>query len=316
MSTSAILATDLGRTFGKAHAVRDLSIDVPPGEVYGLLGPNGAGKSTTVRIFCSLLMPTAGRALVAGYDVAKRPQEVRLRIGAALQATAIDNLQTGRELLKLQARLYGIAPGPALKRIRELEDLVDIGEAMDKRISTYSGGMRRRLDIATALLHRPQVLFLDEPTTGLDPLSRQQMWDEVRRLNRELGMTILLTTQYLEEADNLADRLGIIADGRLVAEGKPDDLKRTVRDDVIVATVHGDVPGAEPRLRGVRHVDSMKVEGETIVARARDGASVIGPFAIAVQESGLELKSVALRTPTLDDVFLQITGARMEVQES
>ena len=190
-------------------------------------------------VLCTLLAPTGGQATVAGHDVATEPEQVRLRIGVALQEAALDGKQTGHELLMLQGRLYGLSRRQVVRRVDELADLVDIGDA-GQLIGTYSGGMKRRLDVAAALVHNPDVLFLDEPTTGLDPISRARVWDEVRRLNRELGMTIFLTTQYLEEADELADRVGILNDGHLVAEGTPDELKRTIGTDLITARVTGD----------------------------------------------------------------------------
>ncbi|MGI9616529.1 MAG: ABC transporter ATP-binding protein, partial [Acidimicrobiales bacterium] len=215
----AISARGLTRSFGDGDAVAGLDLAIADGEIYGFLGPNGAGKSTTVRMLCTLLAPTSGAAEVAGHDIVTDAQQVRLRIGAALQDISLDPGQTGRELLRLQGRFYGLSNSSIDERMRELTSLVDIGDALDRRIETYSGGMRRRLDLAAALVHEPEVLFLDEPTTGLDPASRTRVWDEVRALNERLGMTILLTTQYLEEADALADRVGIINHGRLVAEG-------------------------------------------------------------------------------------------------
>src|SRR3954454_4411762 len=223
--TAAVLTEGLERRFGDNMAVAGVDLSVAPGEIYGFLGPNGAGKSTTVRMLCTLLLPTGGRAEVAGHDVATAPDAVRLRIGVALQDAALDDKQTGRELLRLQGRLYGLHREEIDRRLADLSHLIDIGSALDDRIGTYSGGMKRRLDLAAALVHNPDVLFLDEPTTGLDPVSRARVWDEVRRLNEELGMTIFLTTQYLEEADELADRVGIIDRGTLVAEGSPDELK-------------------------------------------------------------------------------------------
>jgi len=225
--TSAISVNGLVRRFDGVTAVDQVNLEVDRGEIYGFLGPNGAGKSTTVRILCTLLTPTEGRAVVAGYDVAAEPGAVRLRIGVALQEAALDPKQTGVELLRLQGRLYGLSRAEINARLHELAGLVDIGAALSRPIGTYSGGMRRRLDLAAALVHGPQVLFLDEPTTGLDPVSRARMWQEVRRLNREQGMTIFLTTQYLEEADELADRVGIIDGGRLVAEGPPEEIRRS-----------------------------------------------------------------------------------------
>ncbi|MEY4010486.1 MAG: hypothetical protein RLZZ93_1178, partial [Actinomycetota bacterium] len=204
----AIEARSLVRRFGDTEAVNGVDLSIATGEIYGFLGPNGAGKSTTVRMLCTLLAPTGGTARVAGFDVASEAEKVRLRIGVALQEAALDPKQTGRELLDLQGRLYGLTKAERARRLEELLDLVAIGDAIDRRISTYSGGMKRRLDLAAALVHQPQVLFLDEPTTGLDPTSRAAVWAEVRHLNRDLGMTIFLTTQYLEEADALAHRVG------------------------------------------------------------------------------------------------------------
>src|ERR1700676_3244954 len=236
---AAVLTKGLVRRFGSLTAVGGLDLEVRPGEIYGFLGPNGAGKSTLLRVLCTLLRPSAGRALVAGHDVVEEPQEVRFRIGAALQEAALDDRQSGRELLSLQGRLYGLRSSEIRIRLGEVLDLVDIGDAIDRRIGTYSGGMKRRLDLAAALMNNPEVLFLDEPTTGLDPTSRASVWSEVRRLNSELGMTIFLTTQYLEEADELADRVGIISRGRLVAEGPPEVLKRSIGQDTIVVEAEG-----------------------------------------------------------------------------
>src|SRR5437870_7532057 len=232
---TAITTQGLVRAFDGLTAVDGLDLDVRTGEIYGFLGPNGAGKSTTVRVLCTLLAPTAGRAIVAGYDVAAEPGKVRLRIGVALQDVALDPKQTGEELLRLQGRLYGLSTADIRRRLAELTELVDIGDALGRPISTYSGGMRRRLDLAAALVHNPEVLFLDEPTTGLDPVSRARVWEEIRRLNDVLGTTIFLTTQYLEEADELADRVGILNAGRLVAEGTPTELKRSIGNDVVIA---------------------------------------------------------------------------------
>ncbi|MEJ7582833.1 MAG: ATP-binding cassette domain-containing protein, partial [Acidimicrobiales bacterium] len=235
MSDAAITATGLRRSFDTNEAVAGVDLAVEAGEIYGFLGPNGAGKSTMVRMLCTLLQPSGGSATVAGYDVLSQPEEVRLRIGVALQDAALDPKQTGTELLRLQGRLYGLHKHQVDERLKVLSDLIDIGDAVDDMISTYSGGMKRRLDVAAALMHNPEVLFLDEPTTGLDPVSRSRVWDEVRQLNTNLGMTIFLTTQYLEEADELAGRVGIIDRGVLVAEGTPEDLKRSVGTDLIVA---------------------------------------------------------------------------------
>jgi len=310
----AIVADGLARTFDGVTAVAGLDLEIRRGEIYGFLGPNGAGKSTTVRMLCTLLSPTGGRASVAGFDVATEPELVRLRIGVALQDAALDPKQTGLELLRLQGRLYGLTRPEVEGRLRDLEQLIDIGDAIGRSISTYSGGMRRRLDLAAALIHNPEVLFLDEPTTGLDPVSRARIWEEVRRLNRELDMTIFLTTQYLEEADELADRVGIINDGRLVAEGPPDELKRTVGNDVIVADIDAVDRGVDQavevvsRVPGIRSVD---VHDHQLRISADDGAAAIGPVAVALN-SVAPVRYLTLRTPTLDDVFLELTGNRIE----
>src|SRR5215218_137595 len=233
----AIEAVDLERRFGEFTAVDKVNLKVREGEIYGFLGPNGAGKSTTVRMLCTLTGPSGGRATVAGHDVAKEPDAVRLRIGVALQSAALDNQQTGTELLRQQGRYYGLTGKEIAQRLEELSALIDLGDALDQRIKGYSGGMKRRIDLAAALIHNPEVLFLDEPTTGLDPVSRVKVWEEVRRLNTELGMTIFLTTQYLEEADTLADRVVIIDHGRIVAEDTPEALKRSIGSDLVLVRV-------------------------------------------------------------------------------
>ena len=217
----AIEATDIYRRFGEVHAVEGVSLAVSPGEIYGFLGPNGAGKTTMLRVLTTLLLPSSGSARVAGFDVVSEAVQVRLKIGTALQDVGLDPKQSGLELLRLQGSLYGLSRRETNRRIDELEHLVDIGDAMNRLIGTYSGGMKRRLDLAASLIHAPEVLFLDEPTTGLDPISRARVWDYVRAINREMGVTIFLTTQYLEEADALAERVGIINHGVVSAEGTP-----------------------------------------------------------------------------------------------
>lgn len=310
----AIEATALVRAYGEVRAVDTIDLRVPPGEVYGFLGPNGAGKSTVVRMLTTLLLPTQGRAMVAGYDVVRDPTAVRLRIGAALQEAALDPKQTGRELLALQARLYGLRGREVKERVRDLAALVDIGDAMDHFIGTYSGGMKRRLDLAAALVHNPVVLFLDEPTTGLDPISRTKVWEEVRRINRDLGTTIFLTTQYLEEADQLAGRVGIINRGKIVAEGTPESLKHSVGSDVIVAKVVGEAALAAAECQKLRGVAGAEIHGDEVTLSVAQGSAVIGPVAIALNACGVEVRELTLRTPTLDDVFLHYTGARLEAE--
>ena len=316
MTDAAIRTEGLVRQFGGITAVDEVDLEVHRGEIYGFLGPNGAGKSTMVRMLCTLLGPSGGRAEVAGYDVAAQPGEVRLRIGAALQEAALDPKQTGAELLRLQGLLYGL-PKPAMAaRVAQLGELIDLSDALDRPIATYSGGMRRRLDLAAALVHNPEILFLDEPTTGLDPVSRAAVWAEVRRLNRDLGMTIFLTTQYLEEADELAHRVGIIDRGRIVAEGTPVELKRAVGSDVIVARIDGDAASVCPVIERLDGVQSVEVHGNEIVAATDNGPAAISPIAVALAGCEVTVRELTLRTPTLDDVFLDLTGSRIERDET
>ena len=310
--TAALETHRLSRRFGETMAVDGIDLEVARGEIYGFLGPNGAGKSTTVRMVTTLLLPTAGTARVAGFDVRDKAEMVRLHIGVALQEAALDPKQTGRELLDLQGRLYGLSAEQRRRRIVELLVLIDIGDAIDRRIGTYSGGMKRRLDLATALVHEPEVLFLDEPTTGLDPLSRAAVWDEVRRLNQEHGVTIFLTTQYLEEADALADRVGIIAKGRIVAEGTPSSLKRSIGSDIIIAKGQpGDAERIVNALAGIEGLGDLESAGDEVVISVTNGPKAISPVAVALSEAGIVVEGLTLRTPTLDDVYLHVTGGRM-----
>jgi len=308
----AIHTERLARHFSGVPAVDGVDLRIPPGEIYGFLGPNGAGKSTTVRMLCTLLSPTGGRALVAGHDIAAAPGRVRLGIGVALQDAALDPKQTGSELLRLQGRLYGLGNRALVRRLAELAELTELGDALDRPIGTYSGGMKRRLDLAAALVHNPQILFLDEPTTGLDPASRARVWAEIRRLNQQLGMTIFLTTQYLEEADELAHRVGIIDHGRIVAEGTPGELKRSVGTDVIVARVDGDPAVALPLVQAVPGVRGAEAHGGELVIATGDGAAAISGVAVALAKCAVAVRDLTLRTPTLDDVFLELTGSHIE----
>ena len=311
----AIRTEGLVRQFNGLTAVDKVDLAINRGEIYGFLGPNGAGKSTTVRMLCTLLAPSAGSATVAGYDLATQPGAVRLRIGAALQEAALDPKQTGRELLRLQGLLYGLPKSAMAQRVTELGELIGLTDALDRPIGTYSGGMKRRLDLVAALVHNPEILFLDEPTTGLDPVSRVGVWNEVRRLNQQLGMTIFLTTQYLEEADELAGRVGIINAGRIVAEGTPDDLKRSVGEDVIVARLDSDASPICPIVQGVKEVTSVEAHGNELVITASNGTAAISPVAVALASCEVKVRDLTLRTPTLDDVFLELTGTHIEQQD-
>jgi ABC-2 type transport system ATP-binding protein len=316
LAGDAVRAAGLVRDFNGVRAVDGVDLRIPAGEIYGFLGPNGAGKSTMVRMLCTLLAPTGGRALVAGYDVATQAGQVRLRIGVALQDAALDPKQTGTELLRLQGRLYGMSNRALTKRMTELGELIDLGDALDRPIGTYSGGMKRRLDLAAALVHDPEVLFLDEPTTGLDPASRVNVWSEIRRLNGQLGMTIFLTTQYLEEADELAHRVGIIDQGRIVAEGTPAELKRSVGSDVIIARIDGDAASVRHVIMAVPGVQGVEAHRHELVIATSDGAAAVSPVAVALAASGVAVRELTLRTPTLDDVFLELTGTHIEEDPS
>ena len=311
----AVEVRDLVREFkGGIRAVDGLDLEVREGEIYGFLGPNGAGKTTVVRILTTLLRPTSGHALVAGHDVVRDGDAVRRAIGVALQEAAIDPLMTGRELLRMQGALHGLRSAGARSRAVTLLDRVGLTEAADRRVGGYSGGMRRRLDLALALVHRPHVLFLDEPTTGLDPTSRAALWREVSTLHDE-GTTVFLTTQYLEEAEQLADRVGIIARGKLVAEGTPESLKARVGEP----TVHVELadPASAERARaalaGLGTVEPPSDAAPARVAlRTSAGKAAIGPVIRALDEHGVVVEFVEVETPTLDDVFAAVTGSHLE----
>ena len=314
----AIHAENLVRRFGEVEAVRGVSLDVEEGEIYGFLGPNGAGKSTIVRILTTLLEPTAGAGSVLGHDVVRERTTVRRLIGVALQEAGLDPKQTGRELLTLQARLYGLRGAVLVEQVREVTELVGLTDAIDRRIQGYSGGMKRRLDLASSLLHRPRVLFLDEPTTGLDPTSRGLIWDRVRQLRQEFGATIFLTTQYLEEADQLADRVAIINRGKIVREGAPEALKAEVGADVIDVAVDDRECGAAR----VAILD-MQSSGELPDGEVRgtatgytlfvpDGPGHIATLVRGLDRAGVSTGPISVSRPTLDDVFLAATGGRLE----
>ena len=302
---NSIEVEDLVKRYGAGSpAVDGVSLSIAGGEVYGLLGRNGSGKSTTVGVLSTLVMPTAGRARVCGHDVVEEADAVRRCIGVTLQEAGVDPEATGRQLLELHSRLLGLGRGSAA-RAADLLDRFDLADAADRRLRTYSGGMRRRIDLAAALVGEPAVVFLDEPTTGLDPLSRQSLWAEVVAL-REQGTTVLLTTQYLEEADALADRVGILADGALRAEGTPDELKREIGGDVLVVDVDRDEEQAAAAVLG----GQVEGPGRVSVA-ARDGGAAVPRTLAALQDRGITPRSVALNRPTLDDVFLRVAGERL-----
>jgi ABC-2 type transport system ATP-binding protein len=311
-ASAAIQAEQLVREFKKGpRAVDRIDLAVAPGEIYGFLGPNGAGKSTTVHMLTTLLPLTSGSARVAGFDVVRQGSQVRQHIGAALQEAALDPLLTGREHLRLQASLQGIPRAERVRRAEELLTRVGLGEAADRKVRGYSGGMKRRLDLAMALVHRPQILFLDEPTTGLDVQSRTALWGEVSRLANEDGVTVFLTTQYLEEADVLADRVGIIDHGRIVAEGTPAALKAEVGRPTVEA-----IPASDGDLE--RTADILGRFGERVAStkgvavRLNDGQFGLYEIVRALDADGLEAENIQIHQPSLDDVFLAKTGRSLE----
>jgi ABC-2 type transport system ATP-binding protein len=308
---AAIEVRQLERRFsGGVLAVAGIDLEVAEREIYAFLGPNGAGKTTTVRMLTTLLRPTGGSASVAGYEIVRQAADVRRSIGVALQEAALDPLMTGRELMLLQATLHGIKRDEAVRRGDSLLDRVGLTEAADRRIGTYSGGMRRRLDLATALVHDPRVLFLDEPTTGLDPVSRRAIWDEVRKLKDE-GTTVFLTTQYLEEADQLADRVGIIDNGRMAAEGTPAVLKARIGRPHLEVTV-ADGGAALGGQVLARFGEPLPSRDGALMVQLEHGASDVAPIVRALDEAGLLVESLNLVQPTLDDVFVAKTGRHLE----
>jgi len=301
---------------GPVAAVRGIDFAIEEGEIFGLLGPNGAGKTTTMRILATLSLPTAGRLRIAGQDPVSAPGEVRRAIGYVSQGTTVDARMTGRENLVLQGRLYGLGGTPLRTRVGELLELLGLGDAAARLAGTYSGGMRRRLDLAMGLVHRPRILFLDEPSAGLDPESRRAMWREVERLAREERITVLLTTHYLEEADRLAGRVAIIDQGRIVGAGAPEELKGGLRGDLVTARLrHADESAAaRERIAELAGVHEVVLEDGRIHARVDDGASAVPQIVGAL--AGLEIADVTMSRPTLDDVYLSLTGRSFEEAEA
>jgi ABC-2 type transport system ATP-binding protein len=310
-SEPMIQTKDLRRTFksrkGAIEAVRGVDLAVGAGEIFGFLGPNGAGKTTFLRMLATLLPPTAGEATVAGADLRRQPQQVRERIGYVPQGGSTDPAETGRGELVLQGRLYGMSKSQAITRAGEVLATLDLGSAADRTTSTYSGGMKRRLDVGLGIMHRPAVLFLDEPTTGLDPQARAGMWDEIRAL-RAQGTTVFLTTHYLEEADALADRLAIIDHGRIVAEGTADELKRQVAGDVVTLGVDGATETVLETVRAQPFVREATGEDGEVRLYVDRGETAVPQLLRVLDGAGLAPSSIALHRPSLDDVFLRQTG--------
>jgi len=311
----AIEARGLERTFsGDIRAVDGVDLDVAEADIYAFLGPNGAGKTTIVRMLTTLLRPTGGTATVAGYDVVSEAAQVRRAIGVALQEAALDPLMTGRELIRLQATLHGLPRDQGRRKAEALLESVDLLDAADRQVGTYSGGMRRRLDLASALVHEPRVLFLDEPTTGLDPVSRKAIWEEVNKLNAE-GTTVFLTTQYLEEADQLADRVAIIDFGRIVAEDTPGRLKAQIgRPHLEIKLLDG---GAERAQEVVaRFGKPLPGRDGAVLVELERGAAEVAPVVRALDQAGVTVEALDLVEPSLDDVFLAKTGHHLEPEEA
>jgi ABC-2 type transport system ATP-binding protein len=317
MSDRDISVENLIKTYpGGVTAVDDISFQVGAGSVFGFLGPNGAGKSTTIKILTTLALPSRGRATVGGFDVVSQAKEVRRIAGVALQDIGIDPIMKSMELLTLQGQLFGAGRAAARERAHELLELVGLTDAADRRVGTYSGGMRRRLDLAMALVHQPRILFLDEPTTGLDPASRRDVWEEVRRLNQQLGITIFLTTQYLEEADELADTVAIIDRGRIATEGSPARLKAALGGESInlLFDSRQTAERALAELEGMG--DRLQLDRDVVRLYLDRAAGAIPAVVNRLQQAAIDPVSLTLTQPTLDDVFLQVTGQRLATPDT
>jgi len=314
----------LVKTFGDIRAVDDVSFGVRRGEILGFLGPNGAGKSTTIKILTTLIGKNSGMVTIDGLDLATQASEVRRIIGYASQEVGVDNDLTARENLYVQCRYYHLSKEKSKQKVEELLKTVDLVEAGDRKLSTFSGGMRKRLDLATALVSDPKVLFLDEPTTGLDPKSRRELWDYIRGLNKQ-GTTIFLTTQYMEEADQLADRLCIIDQGRIVAEGVPEGLKAKMGGDTITISFREDDPTILANAKevlspipGIKDIQGCELDDiceNGLVLTIGNGSSILPQVVRAMDAKGLEVEKLTLASPTLDDVFLSLTGRTLKVNE-
>ncbi|GLW31925.1 ABC transporter ATP-binding protein [Actinoplanes regularis] len=311
--SDAVTAEELRKSYpGGVRALDGLTLTVRAGEVFGLLGPNGAGKSSTVKILTTLARPDSGRATVAGHDVLRHPERVRREIGVVPQRSALDPMASGRDNLTLQGRIFGVRGKALTRRVDELLDRFGLAEAASRTVRGWSGGMQRRLDVALALVHKPGVLFLDEPTTGLDPEGRAEMWTEIGRLAADESMAILLTTHYLDEADRLAGRLAIVDGGKIVTEGTPEQLKGELRGDAVHLELRQ--PPDEPRARqAISHVAGLRevaLEGRTLSARADDGAAAVPAALAALESAGIGVATVTVARPSLDDVYLRHAGRR------
>lgn len=318
MQSNNIQVESLTKRFGDFIAVNGISLQVDSGEIFGFLGPNGAGKSTTVGMLTTLVRPSSGTAMVGGFNVVKDARKVRQVAGVALQEIGLDPMMTSMELLTLQARMFGMNRQAAVDRAKELIELVRLQDAVDRRVGKYSGGMRRRLDLAMALVHNPAILFLDEPTTGLDPASRRDVWNEIRRLNQQLGMTIFLTTQYLEEADALAQRVAILVDGQIAIEGTPEGLKSEIGSQTISLTFASseEATRADQQLQDIAtnvNITRTQLDSKLLHLYLPHAASAVPAVFGHLESAGLRPEMLTLAQPTLDDVFLRVTGHRYAV---
>lgn len=321
---SVIETRSLTKVFpGDVRAVDGIDFQVNAGEIFAFLGPNGAGKTTTIKMLNTLIVPTSGTAMVAGFDVARHPAEVRKRVGYAAQDVGVDEHATGRENLSLYGHFYRLDSRKIKARVKELFELVDLVGYEDKMVSTYSGGMRKRLDLVMGLIHQPQVIFLDEPTTGLDPQTRAHLWDYINRLAKTMGVTIFLTTHYMEEADRLADRIAIIDLGKIMTVGTSDELKRSIGGDVVTLTppVEKDeerqefIKRAREAMEGQPFVMEMKPSDGQLAVYVNDGGSAVPSIMQILASRGIEVKTISISRPSLDDVFLKYTGRTIRAQE-
>ncbi|HTZ62341.1 MAG TPA: ATP-binding cassette domain-containing protein [Thermoplasmata archaeon] len=315
--TDPIVAEELAKTYGgKVKAVQGVSFTVKEGEVFGFLGPNGAGKTTTVQMLTANLRPTSGRGMTAGLDIAQRPEEVKRRIGLVFQESTADSDLTGRENLELQAALYSVPNAEGHARIESLLHQMQVAEAADRPVKTYSGGMRRRLELAVGLVHNPKILFLDEPTLGLDPQGRAGFWRYIQDLRKELGLTVFLTTHYLDEADNLCDRLAIIDHGKIVATGTPAQLKDNLGGDVVTVRIQQTDRDLTPLFQAIPGATSVQVQDGAYRIKCASGEQLVPVLVESAFKSGVTVTAVSLKRPSLDEVFLEYTGREFREDES
>ncbi|MCH8084875.1 MAG: ATP-binding cassette domain-containing protein [Nitrosopumilus sp.] len=314
---NSIEIKSLTKSFGDVIAVNDISLSVKPGEIFGFLGPNGAGKSTTIMILTTLLKPTSGQALICGFDVMTNAKKVRENIGYVQQETTVDDYLTGRENLLLQAKLNHIPKNEINKRIDELLELIELSDKQDKAVGTYSGGMRKRLDIAGGLLHRPKVLFLDEPTVGLDIQTRRKIWEYIKKIHDEFEITIFLTTHYMEEADKLCDRIGIIDGGKIQVIDSPENMKKAMGNEVISIILEGENHNSFlSELKKIEFVTKINEDGSKLTLFVSNGTEVIPKIFQISSELKIKITSISLTQPTLDDVFLSYTGHEIRDDDS